>query len=193
MQIHTQTNHFLSYNPPYSRGNIPFLFKPDWLNSPMLKTHRVKPLCLKTPSEQFSTLSKSDWLIIMEPRNLIGWTLRCLEPHWVKPPCFKTPSEQFSTLSKFDWLIAMEPRYLIGWIRRWLKLHWVNSPYAITYGRAMFKLSYTLVNDFTKIDVLLTLRTDKQSDTFFARLFSIREREQIFPCYYEMIMLRKRT
>ena len=80
--------------------------------------------------------------------NLISWIPRCLKPHWVKPPCLKTPSEHFPTLSKFDWLIAMEPRYLIGCILRWLKPHWVNSPYAITYGRAMFKLSYTLVNDF---------------------------------------------
>ena len=73
---------------------IPRCLKPHWANSP----------CLKTNSEQFSTVLNSDWLIDMEPQNLIGWTLRCLKPHRTKSPCLKTSPERFSTFSKSDWL-----------------------------------------------------------------------------------------
>ena len=99
-----------------------------------LKPHWTKSPCLKTPSERFSTLSKSDWLIAMEPWNLISWIPTCLKPHGTISPCLKTPSERFSTLSKSDWLIAVERRNLICWIPTCLKPYWLNSPSLKTWS-----------------------------------------------------------
>ena len=151
---------------------IPRCLKPHWANSP----------CLKTNSEQFSTVLNSDWLIDMEPQNLIGWTLRCLKPHRTKSPCLKTSPERFSTVQNSDWLIDMEPQNLIGWTPRWSKPHWMSSPYPITYGPTMFNTSYTLVIDFTKIDVLLTLmQTDPQTIFFHMTLPTV-EGISIYRC-----------
>ena len=99
--------------------------KPDWLNSPRLKTSlgetpmsenlfwaifRVVEIWLADRSGAL----KPDWLILMETWNLIGWIPRGLKPHWVTSPCLKTPSERFCALSKSDWLgqtenIAFDP------------------------------------------------------------------------------------
>ena len=103
----------------------------DWILW-CLKTHWAKSSCLKTNSEQFSTLLKSDWLIVMKPWNMIGWMPQGLKSHWAKSPYLKTPPERFSTLLKSDWLIAMEPRNLIGRTARGLKPHWVKCPYLKT-------------------------------------------------------------
>ena len=60
--------------------------KPDWLNFPILKTPLGQIPMSQTSSEPFSTFLKSDWLIAMEPWNLIGWIPRVLKPHWVNFP-----------------------------------------------------------------------------------------------------------
>ena len=173
----------------------------DWLNSPMLKTPLgeipmsknpfwAKSPCLKALSERFPTYSESDWLITMQPWDLIGWIPRCSKPHWAKSPCLKTLSERFPTYSESDWLITIEPWNLIGWILQWLKPHWVNSSCSVTYVSTIFKPANTLVNDFTKIDVLLTpMQTHTHTNKLFFFIWpSLQSREQTYLCEIEWIL-----
>ena len=57
----------------------------------------------------------------MEPWNLIGWILRCLQPYWLNSPMLTTLLVEFSD--------AYNP---IGWILRCLQPYWLNSPMLTT-------------------------------------------------------------
>ena len=49
--------------------------QPIFFHMTLLTVEGITPL-----SERFSTLLKSDWLVAMKTRNLIGWVPRCLKP-----------------------------------------------------------------------------------------------------------------
>ncbi len=97
-----------------------------------LNSHWLQSPCLKTPSERFFTLAKSDWLIAMGPWNLIGWSPWVLEiwladrhgplkSDWLNFPMLKTLLVEFSV-----------SKNLIGWVERAKKITDVFWPLTLT-------------------------------------------------------------